>query len=213
MTIEKITKLEHVHLAFRGDMDGGYKGGHVQYFTVIKEDGVEISRQQGRATTISEAAAAGFTMPDVAAAINLGLIVANEAQAAQLATLSLEKADADQAKTVAESARDAALAQVQELQAQLDAYVSPVAVNGVPEWVYKSQAYKALTVTDNMDKLTAALATAATQSMAGKLAKIDFETSAKFYRNHPTVAMFVATGLFTDAQVDDLFKLAATFAV
>jgi hypothetical protein len=200
--IEQTTHIERVVLAFRGDADGAYKGGHVERFTVIRQDGVEIARQPGRATTIGEAA--GFTWPEVAAEINAGLLIANEEQGAQITALTAEKASAD-------AARDAALSQLETLRAKLADYEAPTDTNGVPSWVYKSQAYKALIVAGKMDYLTNALTAAAAQSIGGKLAKVDFETSARFKRDHPTVLMFISSGLFTSAEVDALFKLAATF--
>lgn len=208
----EVTKLERVVLAFRGDDDGGFKGAHVEYFTrILRDDGTEITRQPGRATTLSDAAAAGFTFPDVVSAINAGALLDNEAKAAQIATLTAEKAAAVAAQAVAETASAAALAQVQELQAKLTAYESPADINGVPEWVYASQAYKALIQSGAMAGVKAMLA--ADTSVEGQMAQADFEKSARFYRTNPTLVGFIAKGAFTDAQMDGLFKLAASFKV
>lgn len=206
------TQLERVVLAFRGDGDGSFKGGHVEYFTrVLRDDGTEIARQPGRATTLSDAAAAGFTFPDVVAAINTGALLSVESQAAQIATLTADKQAADQGRTDAEAARDAALAQAQDLQAALSAYEAPVDVNGVPEWVYASQAYKALIQSGVMAYVRGVLA--ADTSIEGQMAQADFEKSARFYRSNATLNRFITNGTFTAEAMDDLFKLAKTFAV
>lgn len=203
MAIEETNHIERVVLAFRGDVDGSYKGAHVERFSVIKRDGVEIARQPGKATTITDAAAAGFTMPAVAAAINLGAILTSEAQAAQIVALTAEKAEA--------LAANAPLAaQVADLTTRIAEYEAPTDVNGVPSWVYASQAYKALITSGSMAGLRAMLA--ADTSVEGQLALADFEKSARFYRDNATLNRFVTNGVFTSAQMDDLFRLAATFA-
>lgn len=211
MTITETNHIERVVLAFRGDVDGSFKGAHLERFRVLKQDGVEIARTPGKATTISEASAAGFTWPEVAAEINAGLIITSEAQAAQIAALTADKAAADEAKATAEAARDAALVEKQALAVKLQEYESPTDVNGVPSWVYASQAYKALIQAGSMAYVKGLLA--ADTSIEGQMALADFEKSARFYRDNPTLNKFVSNGTFTSAQMDDLFRLAATFTV
>lgn len=209
--MQKQTHLERVVFAFHGDQDGRAKGAHVEYFTVIKDDdGTEIARKLEKPVTFSVAGLSNEAHPAVLAGINVGLALTVDQQAAELQQLRADLGTAASALDQCTAERDAAQADAAALRAK---YESPVSTNGVPEWVYASQAYKALVVAGKLDTLRAALDVAAQQGQAGMLAKVDFEKSARFYRAHPTVAMFIASGLFTDAEVDALFKLAATFPV
>jgi len=235
MALNETNHIERVVLAFRGDTDGAYKGGHVERFRVITSDGQEIVRQPGRATTIGEAAGAGFTWPDVAAEINAGLVIAYDEAQAQIAALNAEKAALAQAhaeqlaalasekaataqasaaqltalnaeKTTAEQARDAAQAQVQTLQAQLDALVPP-AINGVPQEVTMRQAQLALLGAGLLDTVDTAIA--AIPGDAGRAARITWEKSSAVRRDNPLIAQLQGALGLTSEQIDALFVAAA----
>lgn len=224
MTIVKTTNIERVVLAFRGDVDGAFKGAHVEYFDVIRDGDTEIARQPGKATTISEAAAAGFTWPDVAAGINAGALLTLDAQAAQIADLTTQAAAAQQSQADAETARDAALAQVQELQAQLLEYQTPVDENGVPKAVTMRQGQEemlftptvnsSLTLLDWIDAAIDAIA----DPIAQRAALITWTKSSMIERANPLVlqlrpvvqqALGLADLTATDAAIDQMFINAA----
>ncbi|MDB5975148.1 MAG: hypothetical protein JWR07_1908 [Nevskia sp.] len=205
MAITKVHVPDHFLVRWN-ENTGLLQGAQVGYIEKIVEDGVVISIKEGDPMAVALGLAAGFPLSSVLGEINTALLADADTKTAQIAQLTTDKVASDKA------AADA-LAQVATLTAQLADYTSPKDVAGVPEWVYKSQAYKALITAGKMDSLVAALAAAASKDLAGKLAQVDFETSARFFRKHPTVQMFVDSGLFTDAEVDGLFKLAATFAV
>lgn len=206
------TKTPYEFLA-RWDDAGVFKGAHISFIDRIMDGETVLSVKVGDAQPVSLAGEQGFPLADVLDAMHASVLADNDAKAAQITTLTVDKTAADQAKTAAESARDAAMAEKQALADQLLEYESPADVNGVPEWVYKSQAYKAMTVSGVFDTFRGALVAAAEQGVQGKLALIDFDTAARFYRNHPTVALMIQSGLLTAVQTDDLWKLAATFAV
>lgn len=194
--MQKITNLEHVLIAFRGDSDGGYKGSHVQYFTrVLDDDGSEISRQPGRATTIGEAQAAGFTWPDVAAAVNAGLLLDNDAKAAQLAQLQADHAAALQAKAQAEAQRDALQAQLTALQQQ----------TGTPsaQYIRKWQLWAGLRTDDPSGQL---LAGVKAYIAALPAAVLDlWDGSAGIERTSPFLAGFKVTFGKSDADLNSMF--------
>ena len=180
MTITKTTNLEEVVFAFQGDVDGSYKAGHAVYFTVIKDGDQEISHQRGKATTISELAASGFTWPEVCAAINIGTMTQCEAQAATIAERDEQLVEATQAKTAAEAARDTALAQVAELQAQLAARASAAAM------VPMAEARIILSRAGKLEAIESAIA--AMQGQPGVEARILWATSPTISPADPMVA-------------------------
>jgi hypothetical protein len=206
-TITETNHIERVVLAFRGDVDGSFKGAHLERFNIIKRDGVEIVRQPGRATTISEAAAAGFTWPEVAAEINTGLLLTCESQAAQIVTLTAEKAAAETARIAAETARDTALAEVEALTAQLAEYQTPVDANGVPKQVTMRQAQLALLAAGLLDDVEAAIA--AIPGDAGRAAQITWTKSSAVQRDNALIGQLAGALGLTSAEVDALFIQAA----
>ncbi len=209
MTITKSTHLEHVLLAFRGDVDGSFKGGQAGYFTVIKDGDTEISRQQGKATSLSDLAASGFTWPAVVSAINAGTLLTCEAQAATIAERDATIAANTTALQALTAERDAALARVAELEAQIAAAANPVDENGVPVRVPMAAGRIALSRAGKLAAVKAALA--AMQGQAGEEAREWFEYSSHIERRHPTVlAMTPLIG--TSADVDALFIAADMIA-
>ncbi len=227
------TKTPYEFLARWTEDGAALKGAHIAFIETIKDGATVLSLKVGDAQPVSLAGEQGFPLAQALAALNAAAIADGESKAAQIVQMAadhqaqvqqlqdahaaavqqLQEAHAPviQALASAEQARDQATALVQELQARLTTYESPADVNGVPAWVYKSQAYKALTVAGKFDFFRGKLVEAAALSMPGKLALVDFDTSAKFYRKHPTVQMMIDTGLLTDAEADQLWKLAATF--
>lgn len=204
--------LEHVLLVFNGGGDGAFKGVQGQRFLRITDDsGKDIVRQLGEVQTIGEMAAEGFTFPEVLADIDAGLLLAHDQQAAQIEQLQAQALAANTAAAQAIAEREQAVADAATLRAK---YESPVLNSGVPEWVWRSQAMKALTYVGKKDQFNATLEAAATQGgMAEKLALVDWQDSARFFRNHPTVQAMIQHGLLTAAEADNLWKLAATFPV
>lgn len=201
MPIEETNYLERVVLAFRGDVDGSFKGAHVERFNILKRDGVEIVRQPGKATTIGEAAAAGFTWPEVVAEINAGLVLGNE-------QLTIERDQALAAKNAAEGSRDAALAEVEALQQLLAEYQTPVDENGVPKQVTMRQAQLALLGAGLLDLVEDAIA--AIPGDAGRAAQITWTKSSAVQRTNPLINQLAAGLGLTGQQIDALFIQAAT---
>jgi hypothetical protein len=209
MAITKTQNLEEIVLAFRGDVDGAYKGGQAVYFTVIRDGDQEISRQRGKVTTISELAVSGFTWPEVAAAINMGSLVQCEQQAVTIAAHVATIAERDATIQTLTAERDAALAQVAELQAQLATINGQPDENGVPLSVPMAAARIALSRAGKLAAVSAALA--AIPGQPGEEAQSWWEYSSRVERNHPTVlAMTPLIG--TSADVDALFIAAAAIA-
>lgn len=205
MPITKTEHLEHVLLAFHGDEDGRFKGAQAGYFTVIKDGDTVISRQAGKAQTISELAASGFTWPDVAAAINTASMVTVEQQAAQIAALAAERDSEKTKATEAEARADSEKARADALAAQLATINGAPDENGIPLSVSMSAARIALSRAGKLSTVKAALA--AMQGQAGEEAREWFEYSSRIERQHPTVvAMTPLVG--TSADVDALFVAA-----
>lgn len=193
-TITETNHLERIVLAFRGGEDGSFKGAHAERFNVVKRDGVEIVRQPGRATTITDLAATGFTWPEVVADLNTGLILAHEAQTAQIATLTAERDTALQE-------RDAAQAALSTVQAELDALKTAPAPN--VQVVSRLQARLALKGAGLLDAVEQAVAAASDD------VKMVWADAQEFRRDSPTLlALAGALGLI-DEQVDALFVAAA----
>lgn len=207
MTITKTTNMEHVLLSFQGDLDGRFKGGQAAYFSVVRDGDTEIARQQGKVKTITELAATGFTWPDVVAGINTGTLITCEAQAATIAAHEATIAERDASITALTSERDAAVARVTELEAQLAAASgTETDSNGIPVRVPMAAGRIALSRAGKLSAVNAALA--AMQGQPGEEAREWFEYSSHIERRHPTVvAMTPLIG--TSADVDALFIAAA----
>lgn len=205
-TITETNHIERIVIAFNGDTDGSFKGAAAERFNVLYRDGVEIFRKPGKGVTITEMAAEGFTWPAVTAEINAGMLLTLEQQAAQITTLTEEK-------TAADAARDAAVAQVADLQAQIAALHPPVDVNGVPQSVPRRQAKTVMELTPHAthgDLWQAALAAAnAIEDRAARIVTVNYLLESLYFE-HPKVSQ-LAMGLLgmTQDQVDALFVAAA----
>ena len=129
-----------------------------------------------------------------------------DAQTAQITTLTADK-------TAADTARDAALAQVAELQAQIAALQSATDVNGVPQSVPRRQAKTVMELTPHAthgDLWQAALAAAnAIEDRATRIVTTNYLLESLYFE-HPKVSQ-LAMGLLgmTQDQVDALFVAAA----
>lgn len=201
---QEITCLERVVLAFRGDLDGSYKGAHVEYFTrVLRDDGSEVARQQGRSTTISEVAAQGFTWPDVAASINAGLLLSSETQAAQIAVLKGEKAAVDSDLLASNGQVSLLRAEVESLKAQLVEYQTQADERGVPKEVTMRQAQLALLGAGLLDLVEEAIAKIPGDE--GRAARITWNKASTVVRNDPLIAQLQGVLKLTDLDVDNLF--------
>lgn len=109
----------------------------------------------------------------------------------------------------ATQARDAALAKVAALEAQIAAAASPVDANGIPVRVPMASGRIALSRVGKLATVKAALA--AMPGQPGEEAREWFEYSSHIERNHPTViAMTPLIG--TSAEVDALFVAAQAIA-
>lgn len=210
MTITKTEHLEHVLLAFLGAQDGSFKGAQAGYFSVVRDGDTEILRQPGKATSITELAATGFTWPEVAAAINTGTLLTCEAQAATIAAHEATIAARDAALVLLTAERDAALARITELEAQTASAAANAAdANGVPVRAPMAAGRIALSRAGKLAAVKAALA--AMPGQAGEEAREWFEYSSHIERRHATViAMTPLIG--TDADVDALFIAADQIA-
>lgn len=206
MAIITETRTPYEFLARWDEKTGVFKGAHIVFYDAVLKDGVQLTGAPSKAFGIGDGMA--FPLADIVGTTTANALALVDTQAAQIAALNSDK-------TAAEQARDAALVQVAALtadkaalQAQLDSYLSPTSPNGVPEWVYASQAYKALILSGLMPAVQAGLAVM--PGVEGELARADFEKSARFYRANPTLAALgTALGL-TTAQLDQLFITAAT---
>ena len=193
------TRNPYEFLARWDEKTGVFRGAHVQFYDLVLKDGSQIAGAPSKAYGVGNGLA--FPLADIMDTVTADALALVDTQAAQIAALEAEK-------TAAEQAKDAALEQVASLQEQLAAFLPGTSSNGVPEWVYASQAYKALILAGLMPAVKAGLA--AMPGVEGELARADFEKSARFYRTNPTLAALGPALGMTDAQLDQLFITAAT---
>lgn len=195
MTIEKSTVFES--FLIRGDGKGGLQAAHVEYLELIK-DGDDVLSSK-----ILPAQPLGITPKELAPVLGAALTAAletNEAQAAEIATLTA-------AKTEAEAARDQALANVAALTEQLAAMQPPTDANGVPQVVSMVQAQLALLGAGLLDKVEAAIASIPGDQ--GRAAQIEWSKAANVHRDHALIAGMQDALKLSDAQIDALFIDAA----
>jgi hypothetical protein len=181
----------------------GFVAAHIGEAVALVKDGVLMPGK----TTLLDARPVGpddaATLAEIGAQINTLAVAAN-------AALTAERDAAVAAKAQAESERDTAVADAAALRAK---YESPLSENGVPEWVWRSQAMKALIISGKKPIVDAAMAQLAQTGVQGQLAQVDYLESQRFYRDHQTTLMMIQGGLLTAQEADDLWKLAATFPV
>lgn len=129
----------------------------------------------------------------------------NTAKAAQIADLTEQVAAANTAtqtaqaaQTQAEADRDAALAQVQALQAQLTAYQTPT-VNGVPQSIHKWQALVGMGKDGIRDSVLTFITT------LSQAAQDLWAESTMVERSSPLFTIAEAKLGWTSAQIDDMF--------
>lgn len=170
-------------------LTGQFKGAHIQFFDAVLRDGVQIAGQPSKAFGVGEGMA--FPLADILSQVQIDALAELDARAATIAPLT--------------AARDAALARVAELEAQLAALTTETDENGVPVRVPMAAGRIALI---NAGKLAAIeLALAAIPGVEGEKARAWFEYSSHIERRHPTViAMTPLIG--TSADVDALFVAA-----
>lgn len=177
---------------------GAFSGSHIQFFDAVERDGVQIAGQPSKAYGVGEAGA--FPLADIVSTVTADALAQVEAQAAQIAALTADKSAADQA-------RDAALAQVADLQAQLAALQGDV-INGVPQRVTMRQARLALHAAGLLAGVDVAIdALPEPQKTA---ARIEWDYSSAIDRLKPVVVMLGAALGLTPEQIDQLFVTAAT---
>jgi hypothetical protein len=207
-----LTQVQTRHeFLFRWNDQGARQGAHIGYREAIVDSatGAEVASKflDPRPVSLTDVA----DLADIAAAINVATLADCEAKAAQIATLTQAATDAATAHAAelatATAAREAAVAQAQELQAQIDA-LKPPTINGVPQEVTMRQAQIALNRAGLLTTVEAAIASM--PGAAGVEARITWAKSSAVKRHDPLIATLQPALGLTDAQIDALFVLAAT---
>lgn len=187
MTIEKITVFES--FLIRGDGKGGLQAAHVEYLELIK-DGDEVLSAK-----ILPAQPLGITPKELAPALGAALTAAletNEAQAAEIATLTAAEAEA-------EAARDKALADVAALTEQLAAMQPQATPAKRVATVALLIVMRRIGLRDQLDAVLDSLP-AEQSTEAKEMLSLPYTR-----RDHPLVLLVQQAFKWTDAQVDDLF--------
>lgn len=198
------TRTPYEFLARWDEKTGAFKGAHIQFYDAVLRDGVQIAGAPSKAFGVGEGLA--FPLVDIIGNVTADALALVDAQAAQITTLTEEK-------TAADAARDAAVAQVADLQAQIAALQPPVDVNGVPQSVPRRQAKTVMELMPHAthgDLWQAALAAAnAIEDRAARIVTVNYLLESLYFE-HPKVSQ-LAMGLLgmTQDQVDALFVAAA----
>lgn len=172
---------------------GALQGAHIVYRQAFTNDaGAEEFSKFGDPASVALTDAT--LLSAISGDINAAALADNDAKAAQIATLTADKAAAD-------TARDAALAERDTLAGQLAA-MQPV-INGVPQFIKKWQLWAGL----RMDDPTLALYNAVlayTETFTGM--KLDlWRDSTGIERTAPALDGFKAGFNKTDADLDAMF--------
>lgn len=192
-------KTPHEFLV-RWDDAGNLKGAHIAYREAFTDDaGVEQFSKfaDPRPVALTDATLLAAISSD----INAAAIADGETKAAQIATLTADLQSTQEGKAAAESARDAALAQVAGLQAQLAA-LQPV-INGVPQFIKKWQLWAGLRM-DDPSLATYNAVKAYTESFTGMKRDLWLDSTG-IERSAPALDGFKAGFHKTDADLDDMF--------
>jgi len=116
MAITKQTK-PYEFLARWDHETGVFKGAHIQHYESVIEDGVLLTGKAGRAMGVGEDLA--FPLADIMSQVQADALAANAALQATLTERDATIATHEAAIKTLTSERDAALARVTELEAQL----------------------------------------------------------------------------------------------
>ena len=167
---------------------GAFMGAHIQWYDSVLKDGVKITGSPSKAYGVGEAL--DFPLSDIISMITSDAIALSESQAVQLQDLTT------------------ATSRIAQLELELSEYRAGNNADGVPKWVYKSQAYKSLILAGKMPAVKALLDSL--PGIEGELARVDFETSARFYRDNPVLNQLATALQMTNADLDQIFITAAT---
>jgi hypothetical protein len=185
----------------------GLQGAHIVAVSQVIDDstGQVVPGTGHRLDPRPVALTDGAALSAISSEINTAALADNAAKDVALqAAVDAQKA--------AETARDAALAQVDALNARI-AELQPPAVNGVPQEVTMRQAQLALLATkladgsSLLDHVDAAIA--AMTGDAGRAAQITWGKSADVLRTNPLIAQLQGALGLDDAQIDALFVAAS----
>lgn len=191
-------------LARWDEQTGQFKGAHIQFYDSLLRDGVRLSGQASKAYGVGEGAA--FPLDDIIDQMHIDALAELDVRAAIIAARDATINARDESIKTLTAERDAALAQVTGLQAQLATINGQPDENGVPLSVPMAAGRIALSRAGKLAAIKAALA--AMPGQEGEEAREWFEYSSRIERNHPTVlAMTPLIG--TSADVDALFVAAA----
>ena len=198
------TRTPYEFLARWDEQTGVFRGAHIQYFDAVLRDGAQIAGAPSKAFGVGDGLA--FPLADIMGTVTADALALVDAQAEQITALTADK-------TASDTARDAALAQVAELQAQIAALQPATDVNGVPQSVPRRQAKTVMELTPHPtygDLWQAALAAAnAIEDRAARIVTVNYLLESLYFE-HPKVSQ-LAMGLLgmTQGQVDALFVAAA----
>lgn len=198
------TRTPYEFLARWDEKTGAFKGAHIQFYDAVLRDGVLLTGSPSKAFGVGDGMA--FPLADIMGAVTADALAMVDAQAVQITALTADK-------TAADAARDAAVAQAADLQAQIAALQPPVDVNGVPQSVPRRQAKTVMELTPHAthgDLWQAALAAAnAIEDRAARIVTVNYLIESLYFE-HPKVSQ-LAMGLLgmTQDQVDALFVAAA----
>lgn len=180
---------------------GQIHGAHIVFREAVIEDGAELTSRLMPAQPVALAGASGFPLADVLADVQASALATIEARDAEIATLKASQ------QTI-EAERDAALARVAELQAQLDA-IHPPAVNGVPQQVTRRQAKTLMELTPHPTAgnlwLAALAAAEAIADAQTRIVTVNYLMESLYFEYPRVLAMAQALLGMTAAQVDQMF--------
>jgi len=166
---------------------GAYKGTHIQYYDLVLKDGVQIAGAASKAYGVGEGLA--FPLADV-----MDTVTASALARVDELTAALALAEAD---------RDTALAQVADLQAQVDAQQPVIA--GIPQEISKKQGRAQLKLEGLLDAVEGYILSLPRDDDT----RMAYEDAATWVRTDPTVLGMMRMLGKTDLEADAFFLAAA----
>ena len=200
MTITKVTYPERVLIVL--EPDGTMRGAHVERITVISEDGNVLQTQQEPPEPVNATTLAGI-LPSQGTLISQVEALTN---AAEQAAIDKAASDAEHAAAIAASnaARDAALARVAALEAQLH----PVDANGFAV-LTPVQFLKQLEISGFGEAVIMEALKVIPNEVERRLAYIDLVYRLEYRRDHPRVQEIATLLGLTSEQVDAMWRAAS----
>lgn len=198
------TRTPYEFLARWDEKTGVFRGAHIQFYDAVLRDGVQIAGAPSKAFGVGGGLA--FPSADIMGTITSDALALVDSQAAQIVTLTADR-------TAADAARDAALAQVADLKAQIAALQPPVDVNGIPQSVPRRQAKTVMELTSDAthgDLWQAALAAAnAISDRATRIVTQNYLLESLYFEHAKVSQIAMSLMGMSQAQVDALFVAAA----